>query len=91
MTDLNNEDQDDIQLLATSLYELLSGEMKIGTHMLKLGKAIGRQKERRAVWLSEGFSRWINENEDAVPVLAGALGESGIEKLKAWLDQQTAS
>lgn len=79
-------DKDDIEVLANNLVDLLSGELKMGLGLMSVGKALGRQKTNKE-WVTMGLNRWIEENEDAVPLLAATLGTTGVEKLKAWLDR----
>ncbi len=85
MHDAEQENKD-IETLASSLHDLLSGELKLGTGILGIGKALKRQG-KNAEWMREGLHRWIETNEEAIVILAAALGESGVERAKEWLDQ----
>lgn len=82
-------DNQDIEVLAENLYQLLSGELKVGLGLMAVGKALGRQRANHE-WVKQGLNRWLEENEDAVPLLAATLGTSGVEKLRSWLEKHPA-
>lgn len=77
---------DDLKTLSDSLCQLLSGELKVGTGLLRIGSAWKRQG-RNKQWVQSGLSRWIDEHEEALPLIAAALGASGVERLKAWTEK----
>lgn len=80
---MNNKD---IEVLTESLVQLLTGQLKVGANLLAVAGALKRQGKNKE-WITRALSRWINENEEAVPLVAGALGSTGIEKIKAWVER----
>ena len=81
-----NEEKD-VDILANNLSDLLSGELKVGVGLLKVGGSLKREGKNKE-WVIKGFRQWMDANEDAVPIIAAALGQGGLDKLKAWLDSK---
>lgn len=80
-----NSQEDDLEVLSNSLFDLLSGELKVGMGLLKVGASLKREGKNKE-WVTKGLQRWMAENEEALPLLAAALGEEGVQRLKAWLE-----
>ena len=78
---------EDVNVLSGALKDLLSGELKVGLGMVNIGKALKRQSKNKE-WVTGGLKRWIEENEEAIPLIVTALGETGLEKMKAWLERR---
>lgn len=76
--------QQDLEVLTDNLYNLLCGELKVGAGLLKVGGCLKREGKSKE-WVIGGIQKWVEENEDALPLLAAALGETGIAKVKAWM------
>lgn len=82
----NAQQSDDVKTLSDSLCALLSGELKVGAGLLKIGGALKREG-RNTQWVQHGLSQWIEQNEDAIPIIVMALGEKGVEKLREWAER----
>jgi len=80
---------EDLQALQEALKNLLQGELKVGLNLLKLSGPLKREATNRR-WVVAGLRDWLEETEEAVPVLASALGEAGVERLRAWLTKGPA-
>ena len=81
-----NEEKD-VDILANNLSDLLSGELKVGVGLLKVGGSLKREGKNKE-WVIKGLRQWMEANEDAVPLIAAALGQGGVDKLKSWLDSK---
>jgi len=76
----------DNDTLANALHELLTGNLKLGLNLVGIGKALKASTEARdRAWIVQGLKKYLDENEEAIPVLAAALGASGVDKIKAWM------
>jgi hypothetical protein len=88
---VSDQPEMDVEVLASSLRDLLSGELKVGVGLLKVGGCLKREGRNKA-WVIQGLRRWLDDaGEDAIPLLAAALGMGGIERLRAWLDKHPTS
>lgn len=79
----------DLETLAESLYQLLSGELKVGINLLSVGNALRRQGAQKQ-WVIDGLARWIDENEEALPLLAASLSHEAMVKLKDLSERRKA-
>lgn len=84
---MSDQHEQDIEVLSDNLYNLLSGELRVGVGLLKVGGSLKREGANK-VWVRKGLQRWIEENEEAIPLLAAALGERGIAALDSWARSQ---
>ncbi|NEN87975.1 MAG: hypothetical protein F6K48_03235 [Okeania sp. SIO3H1] len=78
--------EDDLKVLADNLNQLLQGELKVGVGLMKVGGCLKREGKNKK-WIAEGLAKWVEENEDAIPLIATALGHAGIGKLQSFLNK----
>jgi hypothetical protein len=85
-----SDDQKDIDTLTEALQQLLAGELKVGVNLLPLGGALKRKGASKE-WVVAGLNRWLEEHEDAVPIVAAALSDKARTKLQEILSRQASA
>ena len=78
--------------LANALSDLLTGELKVGLGLISVGKALKEETAKKnRTWITKGLKKFLDENEEALPILAAALGAGGVEKAKEWINRNRPS